>query len=117
MAKLQPELKQKVQSITDYSGKPITSEEMSVLYELIKDEDAELEERILAAKICTNIAQNRIKRATNSYNYFNGLFLKLVHVNETEKAKNSLIKQGTEKLADIPGIEEVLKLLLERAKR
>lgn len=107
---LNPQLKQKVQSINDYSNEPLVTEETMELAGIIDDIEAPMDERILAAKVMVNVCENRKKRATNQVTYFTVKLSNLVHSSETEKAKASLVKEGQEKLASL-GDDETIALL------
>jgi len=114
MVQLSQPLKQKVQSIVDYSNEPLASEETIELANIIDDLDCPIDERILAAKVMVNVCENRKKRATNQVTYFTVKLSNLVHNNEVEKATTSLVNEGVEKLGKIDGIADVLKALLDK---
>lgn len=113
---LNPQLKQKVQLISDYSNEPLVTEETMELAEIIDNIDAPIDERILAAKVMVNVCENRKKRAINQVTYFTVKLSNLVHSNEVKKNTDSVVKEGMEKLANVDGAVELLRALLDKVK-
>ena len=116
VAKINPLLKQKIQQLSDYSDEPLAMVEVSELGTIISDTNAELEERVLAAKVMVNVCENRLLRAQRQVAHFKNIFLALVHEKEQGRAVDSMVKEGVEKLANMAGAEELLQAMLDRLK-
>lgn len=117
MATINPLLKQKIQQLSDYSDEPLATVEVAELGTIISDADADMQERILAAKVMVNVCENRLLRAQRQVAHFKNIFMALVHENERSRAINSITNEGIEKLSGIDGIEDVLQAMLDRLRK
>ena len=106
-------LKQKLQTTTDYTNEPFTSEEALELDIIINDPDSDVDDKILCAKIMLNIAENRLKRATNQVVHFKGIYLGLVHAKEFGKHTDSTVKM-LEKLGNTDELIKLMQALLDK---
>lgn len=109
-------LKNKVQALNDYSNEPLVLNEIEELAAIMNDDTASIDERILAAKVMVNVCENRLVRARNQVAHFQGIYSALVHSNEREKAKNSLISQVNDKLGKTEGLEDLLQAMLDKVR-
>lgn len=116
MATINQILRNKVTAINDYTSEPLVLSEIEELALVINDVTSPVEERILAAKVMVNVCENRLQRAKNQVAHFQRIYSQLVHENEKEKAKTSLINEVSDKLGKQEGLEGVLQAMLDRVR-
>jgi hypothetical protein len=115
--KISPLLKQKIQQLNYDGPEPLVSDELTELDSIIKDTAADIEERVLAARVMLNVAENRKQRAIKQVTHWTNIHSALVHESEKGKAVKSLTKEGLDKLASVPGIEDLLQAMVDRLKK
>ena len=111
-------LKQKVEQLKpdDFTKERIFDEtEFRDLADVAESADAELDDRILAAKTLYTIAENRLIRAQRSTNRFKLQWQALQHQKEKDKELDSVLN----KVKSVDGAEDLLERMLEmlRAKK
>lgn len=115
MGVINPILKNKVQSINDYTSEPLNQEEISELGDIVLDKEADMEERILSARIMVNVCTNRLHRAQKQIKYWGNIHLALEHEFHSKRAEENLIKDVADKLdLENPDVVNMLKALLEK---
>ena len=111
------QLKQKLQQLSYDGPEPLVTEELTELNSIIEDASADLQERILAARVMLNVAENRKQRAIKQVAHWTNIHTALVHESEKGKAIKQMTNEGLNKLADIEGIEDLLQAMVDRLKK
>ena len=115
-------LKEKITALKsdDYTKERIfDEEELGWLSTVTNDEQAELDDRILASRTLVNIAENRLIRAQRSVAKFKAQWSALEHRKQEDRNITNTTNEVLKKLGNVEGIDKVLEELLAmtRAKK
>lgn len=101
----------------DYTSERVfNEEELGWLSTVTNDEQAELDDRILASRTLVNIAENRLIRAQRSVAKFKAIWSALEHKKQEDRNITHTTNEVLKKLGNIEGLDKLLEGMLEIAR-